>query len=188
MGEALLRYEVTAKPAAWLKLTGALDARGDTHDQTTWDGVDWQDRGITRPGLSVRRLSGLLSRGPVSLEVGKQFIRWGKTDILNPTDRFAPRDYLAVVDNEFLAVTGARLTAGLQSNTLDLVWARFTPSRTPLLDQRWSGLPREPPGAAARRRRAPTTRAGRRPARAGATSAAASSSRCRASAATTTCR
>jgi hypothetical protein len=120
-----------------------LDARGDTHDQTTWDGVDWEDRGVTRPGLSVRKLSGLFSRGPVSLEVGKQFVRWGKTDILNPTDRFAPRDYLTVVDNEFLAVTGARLTAGLQSNTLDLVWTRFTPSRTPLLDQRWSGLPEE---------------------------------------------
>lgn len=38
-------------------------------------------------------------------------------------------------------MTGARLTAGLQANTLDVVWARFTPSRTPLLDQRWSGLP-----------------------------------------------
>ena len=134
---------MSGKPAAWLKLTGALDARGDTHDQTTWDGVDWQDRGTTRPGASVRDLSALFSRGPISVEVGKQFIRWGKTDILNPTDRFAPRDYLTVVDNEFLGVTGARLTAGLQANTLDLVWARFTPSRTPLLDQRWSGLPEQ---------------------------------------------
>ncbi|MCX6550352.1 MAG: hypothetical protein NTY02_04975 [Acidobacteria bacterium] len=141
VGEALLRYEVSAKPAAWFRLSGSIDARGDSHDQTTWDGVDWEDRGITRPGLSVRKLSGLFSRGPLSLEVGKQFVRWGKTDLLNPTDRFAPRDYLTVVDNEFLGVTGARLTAGLQSNTLDVVWTRFTPSRTPLLDQRWSGLP-----------------------------------------------
>lgn len=99
VGEGLLRYELTAKPAEGLKLTGAIDARGDTHDQTTWDGLDWQDRGITRPGVSMRQLSGLFSHGPVSLEVGKQFVRWGKTDILNPTDRFAPRDYLAVVDN-----------------------------------------------------------------------------------------
>ena len=143
MGEALFRYEASAKAAPWLRLSGALDARGDTHDQTEWDGVDIEDRGLKRPGLSVRQLSGLFSRGPVSVEVGKQFIRWGKTDILSPTDRFAPRDYLTVVDNEFLAVTGARLTAGLQSNTLDVVWARFTPSRTPLLDQRWSGLPPE---------------------------------------------
>ena len=59
-------------------------------------------------------------------------MRWGKTDILNPTDRFAPRDYMTVVDSEFLAVTAARFTAGLQSDTLDVVAARFTPSRTPL--------------------------------------------------------
>jgi hypothetical protein len=79
----------------------------------------------------------------VTLQAGKQFVRWGKTDILNPTDRFAPRDYLAVVDSEFLGVTAARFTAGLQSDTLDLVAARFTPSRTPLLDQRWAGLAAE---------------------------------------------
>jgi hypothetical protein len=79
----------------------------------------------------------------LSLQLGKQFVRWGKTDVLNPTDRFAPRDYLAVVDSEFLGVTAARFTAGLQSDTLDLVAARFTPSRTPLLDQRWAGLTAE---------------------------------------------
>jgi hypothetical protein len=143
VGEALLRYEASARPAAWLRLTGSIDARGDTHNQTEWDGVNWSDRTIKRPGLAVRRLDATLSRGAVSLEVGKQFVRWGKTDILNPTDRFAPRDYLAVVDNEFLGVTAARFTVGLQSDTLDLVAARFTPSRTPLLDQRWAGLPAE---------------------------------------------
>ena len=31
------------------------------------------------------------------MEAGKQLIRWGKTDILNPTDRFAPRDFLTVL-------------------------------------------------------------------------------------------
>ena len=143
VGEALLRYEVSAKPASWLRFSGALDARGDTHGQTSWHGIDWSDRGLTRPGLGVRRLDAIVSRGPIALQVGKQFIRWGKTDILNPTDRFAPRDYLAVMDSEFLGVTAARLIAGLQSDTLDLVLARFTPSRTPLLDQRWSGLPAE---------------------------------------------
>jgi hypothetical protein len=143
VGEALLRYEASAKPVAWLRLAGSLDARTDTHDQTEWDGISWSDRTIKRPGLTVRRLDATLSRGAFSLEVGKQFVRWGKTDILNPTDRFAPRDYLTVVDNEFLGVTAARFTAGLQSDTLDLVAARFTPSRTPLLDQRWAGLPAE---------------------------------------------
>jgi hypothetical protein len=141
VGEALLRYEVSARPASWLRFGGALDARGDTHDQTAWDGLDWSDRGLKRPGFGVRRLDAAVNRGPVALQVGKQFIRWGKTDILNPTDRFAPRDYLAVMDSDFLGVTAGRLTLGVHSDSLDLVWARFTPSRTPLLDQRWSGLP-----------------------------------------------
>jgi hypothetical protein len=143
VGEALLRYEAAARPASWFRLNGSLDARADTHEQTDWDGISWSDRSIKRPGLAVRRLDAVLTRGPVALQVGKQFVRWGKTDILNPTDRFAPRDYLTVVDNEFLGVTAARFTAGLQSDTLDLVAARFTPSRTPLLDQRWAGLSAE---------------------------------------------
>ena len=63
----------------------------------------------------------MVTRGALSVRVGKQFIRWGKADILNPTDRFAPRDFLSVLDTEFLAVTGARPTLGLQSNSLDLV-------------------------------------------------------------------
>jgi len=143
VGEVLLRYEAAVRPASWLRLNGALDARGDTHGQTEWDGMAWSDRSIRRAGLAVRRLDATFSQGPLSLQVGKQFVRWGKTDILNPTDRFAPRDYLVVVDSEFLGVTAARLTAGSQSDTLDLVAARFTPSRSPLLDQRWAGLPAE---------------------------------------------
>jgi len=143
VGEALLRYEAAVKPAAWLWLNGGIDARADTHDQTEWDGISWSDRSARRPGLAVRRLDATLTRGPLSLQAGKQFVRWGKTDILNPTDRFAPRDYVTVVDSEFLGVTAARFTAGLQSDTLDLVAARFTPSRPPLLDQRWAGLAAE---------------------------------------------
>ena len=143
VGEALLRYEASARPAPWLRVNGGIDARGDTHGQTEWDGISWSDRSIKRPGLGVRRLDATLSRGALSFQIGKQFVRWGKTDILNPTDRFSPRDYLTVVDNEFLGVTAARFTAGLQSDTLDLVAARFTPSRTPLLDQRWAGLAAE---------------------------------------------
>ena len=143
VGEALLRYEAAAKAASWLRLNGSIDARADTHEQTEWDGISWNDRSLKRPGLAVRRLDATLTRGALNLQVGKQFVRWGKTDILNPTDRFAPRDYLTVVDSEFLGVTAARFTAGLQADTLDLVAARFTPSRTPLLDQRWAGLAAE---------------------------------------------
>jgi len=78
----------------------------------------------------------------LNVVLGKQSIRWGKTDVLNPTDRFAPRDFVNVVDNDIFRVTAVRLTYGGQSNTLDLVLQpRLTPSRVPLLNQRWAVLP-----------------------------------------------
>lgn len=143
--EGLLRWEPSAQLSPTLKLLGGLDARTDTHRQVEREGrLDWQDRRAQRPAFSLRRLSAQWHRGPVTVEVGKQFIRWGKADILNPTDRFAPRDYLSVVDNDFLAVTAARVTVESGADTVDLVVApRFTPSRTPLFNQRWVALPAE---------------------------------------------
>lgn len=146
VGELLLRYEATAKPTPWFRLSGSIDARADTHDQTSWEGLDWSGRTIKRPSLGVRRFDATLSRGPLTLQVGKQFIRWGKADILNPTDRFAPRDFLSVFDTDMLAVTAVRFTAGLQSDTLDVVAARFSPSRVPLIGQRWAPMEALPAG------------------------------------------
>ena len=140
VGEFLLRYEAAAKPWPWLKVTGGLDLRADTHDQTddSWT-LNWDDRGVQRPRLSVRRMNATVSRCPVTLELGKQFVRWGKADVLNPTDRFAPRDFLNVFDSDLLGVTGARAIVGRQTDTLDVVWVPwFTPSRTPLPGQRWA--------------------------------------------------
>jgi len=123
--------------------------RANTHDQVQDDDwtIDVADRGVRRPRLSIRRLSATVSRRGFTLDVGKQFIRWGKTDIVTPTDRFAPRDFLNVVDNEFLGVTGARATVQARAETFEAVWLpRFTPSRIPLLDQRWTAAPPSPPG------------------------------------------
>lgn len=143
VGAALLRYEASYQHGSAWRFSGGVDARIDTHHEVErrW-GFSWQDRERRRPAFSLRRLSAQYGRGPLTLELGKQIIRWGKADILNPTDRFAPRDYLAVVDNEVLAVTAARLALGAHSNTLELVFApRFTPSRIPLVNQRWAPLP-----------------------------------------------
>ncbi len=108
--EGLFRYEPTLRVAPWLRAFGGIDLRTDSWDQT--DGElqpDFRDRGVLRPTVSIRRLSANINRGGLNLDLGKQFIRWGKTDILVPTDRFAPRDFLEVTNDEFLAVTGARL-------------------------------------------------------------------------------
>ena len=148
VGESLFRYEGFFNPSGSVQLAGALDFRIDTHLQVGRDfKLSWQDREIRRPVGEVRRLSATYHRGPVTVEIGKHFIRWGKTDIVTPTDRFAPRDLLTVVDNDFLAVTAARFNFEKGTNTIEAVWSpRFTPSRIPLPNQRWAVLPELPPG------------------------------------------
>jgi len=143
IGESLLRYEAFYKLFAGLELEGGIDAYFDTHGESDREiGLSFWDRGTRRPSFAVRRLSASYHHGKLSLEAGKQFIRWGKTDILAPTDRFAPRDFLNVVDADYLAVTAARATYGTQANTIDVVFEpRLTPSRVPLLNQRWAVLP-----------------------------------------------
>ena len=148
IGDLLIREEVFVKPAAWLQFAGGVDVRANTHGQVDarWR-VDVDDRDAKRPALSIRRLSATLNHGPFTLDLGKQFIRWGKTDIVTPTDRFAPRDFLNVIDTEFLPVTGARGSIRAGEGNLEVVWVPiFTPSRTPLFDERWTVTP---PGAPA---------------------------------------
>lgn len=142
--EMLVREEASYKFTPWLTVNGAVDARADSHRQTARDwALDADDRSIQRPAFSMRRFSAIIHRGKVTAEIGRQFIRWGKADILNPTDRFAPKDYLSsVVDSDFLGVIASRVTYESGGNTVDLVWQPwFTPSRTPLLNQRWTALP-----------------------------------------------
>jgi hypothetical protein len=141
--ELLLRYEASYQVFPWLKLNGSIDARTDTHRQVE-RGLDfsWDDRSLRRPAIALRRLSAIANKGRFTVEVGRQSIRWGRADILNPVDRFAPKDFLNVVNTDFLGVVAARVTYESGANTVDLVWQPwFTPSRTPLLNQRWTVLP-----------------------------------------------
>jgi len=143
IGEALIRYEGFYTPSNSLQFAASFDLRSDTHHQVDRDlNVSWWEHDLRRPAVAVRRLSGIYHRGGLSVELGKQFVRWGKTDILTPTDRFAPRDYLTVVDNDFLAITAARVNYQRGGNAIEAVWSpRIVPSRTPLLNQRWVVLP-----------------------------------------------
>lgn len=141
--ESNLEYQAAYKLRPWLRFEGSIDARIDTHRQVERTlHLDWQDRSLQRPALSVRELNATLSKGKFTAELGKQFIRWGKADILNPTDRFAPKDFLTVTDPSFLSIAAARITYDTGSSAFDLIWQpRLTPSRTPLLNQRWTVLP-----------------------------------------------
>jgi hypothetical protein len=145
IGDLLIREELFVKPVSWLQFAAGADVRANTHDQVDAS-VDIDNRDLQRPALSIRRLSATVSRGRFTLDVGKQFIRWGKTDIVTPTDRFAPRDFLNVIDTEFLPVTGVRGAVRLGDENLEAVWVPvFTPSRIPLLNQRWAVIPAAAP-------------------------------------------
>ena len=147
VGDLLIREEVFVKPAPWIQFAGGVDVRADTHGQVDAT-VDITDRGIKRPALSIRRLSATVTRGRFTLDAGKQFIRWGKTDIVTPTDHFAPRDFLNVIDADFLPVAGVRGNVRLGDDNIEAVWVPlFTPSRIPLLDERWAVVPEGAPAS-----------------------------------------
>jgi hypothetical protein len=151
VNQSLFRWEGSYKPSPWLKVSGSFDARFEAHRQVDRElRLDLDDRRTQRPALALRQLSATIHKDKVTAELGRQIIRWGKTDILTPTDRFAPRDYVSsVVDSDFLGVTAARVTVAGANNSLDMIWQPwFTPSRTPLLNQRWTALPSELNGIA----------------------------------------
>ena len=152
--------------------------------------VDVRDRGLQRPAFSLRDARATASKWHARpLDLGKQFIRWGKADILNPTDRFAPRDFLEVTDDEFLAVIGARGQYERGAHSIDVVWVpTFTPSRTPLIGGRWAPLPPQTFGPTGFLDLDPCFRTARSTVPGGMCSGQVSSSRSRTSTASTTCR
>ncbi len=143
----LLRYEAFYKASSHWHFACGIDARTDSHrDVERTFGLSWWDRSLRQPAFEVEHCSVTYTQGKLNFQVGKQSIRWGKADILNPTDRFAPQDYINVADPDYLGVTAARLTYGGQSNSIDAVFTpRLTPSRMPLIDQRWSVAPENVP-------------------------------------------
>lgn len=142
VAESILNYEVTYRPDSAFTFAAGVEAQTDTHREAERAfHLSWLDREFQRPAFAARRLTVSYHKGRLNLELGKQLIRWGKADILNPTDRLAPRDFLNVVHSEFLPVTAARVIYGGQTDSIDLIAAPlFTPSRVPLLNQRWGGL------------------------------------------------
>jgi hypothetical protein len=148
--DLLAREEVFVKPAGWIQFAAGFDLRANSHDQV---GDEWRldvwDRAVRRPRLALRRLSATIAARHFTLDIGKQFIRWGRADIINPTDRFAPRDYLNVVDSEVLPVLGVHPSVQIGKETFEAVWLpRMTPSRVPLFDQRWTVFPSGAAGVA----------------------------------------
>lgn len=146
--DLLAREEVFLKPSQWFRLEGGIDFRANSNNQVDDDwALDFEDRRVKRPRFATRRAAAVVTAGKLTIEAGKQFIRWGRADVLNPTDRFAPRDYVNVLDADFLPVLGVHPTLLVGTERLEGVWSpRLTPSRLPLFDQRWVIVPAEAAG------------------------------------------
>src|SRR5262249_35381861 len=118
MGDLIVREEVFVKPAQWVQLAAGRDLPAESPGprEESWR-VDFADRGTLRPAIAARRLSATVTHKGFTIDAGKQFIRWGKTDVLTPTDRFAPRDFFNVLSPEFLPVLGVRATMAVKADT-----------------------------------------------------------------------
>lgn len=148
VSDVLVREEVFLDLTEWLQVAAGVDLRANSHGHVENDWrFDYEDRGIRRPQIALRRLSMTLRAGALTLDLGKQFLRWGRTDILSPTDRFAPRDFMNVVDTEFLAIVAVHPEVRIGSESFEAVWVpQLTPSRLPLFDQRWTVMPPDAQG------------------------------------------
>jgi hypothetical protein len=145
VGDVLAREEVFIRPSPWFQLAAGADFRANSHEQVEdqWR-FDVDDRTIQRPRFALRRLSATFTKGGFTFDIGKQFIRWGRADVIYPTDRFAPRDYLNVLNSDVLPVWAARPSLQVGTETVEAIWAfQPTPSRLPLFTQRWAPLPDE---------------------------------------------
>lgn len=143
IGGVLAHYEPKWRPRPWLAFHASFEVGMDSHQQFARNlHFDWEDRSLQRAPLSIRELAAVFTTADFTITVGKQFIRWGGADFLNPTDRFAPSDLLNLADQEILPVTAARITYTRGDNTFNAVWQpEFTPARIPLVEQRWTFLP-----------------------------------------------
>jgi hypothetical protein len=103
VGELLAREELFAKPAPWVQFAAGLDVRGNTHDQVerAWR-PDFSDRTARRPVWSIRRLSATLHYRWLTVDAGRHHPlgQGGHRHADGPSTR----DFLNVIDNEFLGV------------------------------------------------------------------------------------
>ncbi len=63
--------------------------------------------------------------GPVDVSAGKQYVFWGQTDWVNPTDLFTPWDYVNIsseLEDYRVAPWALRATAYVRATSFDLVW------------------------------------------------------------------
>jgi hypothetical protein len=118
---------------------GSLDFRLDTHhdvDRRRW--ADLSQRGLRQPAGALGEFYLDAKLGRLDLRAGKQEIRWGRADGFNPTDNLIPYEYIYTFSDQRIAVPALKADVYLGRARLEAAWIPFfTPTRLPLLNQRW---------------------------------------------------
>jgi hypothetical protein len=126
--QGMLRLRGTARLHDRVELFGEGQLRGARAEGSGGRGyVNEAYADLFLPGLDLR--------------VGKQTIVWGKTDVVSPTDHFAPRDFTDPLDtdDERLGVLAARVRGSAGPLRLEGVLAPVAvASRLPGLRSRWA--------------------------------------------------
>ena len=146
------RYEASYKPWTWLRLAGGIRRSASTRmseiERSAASGLAGPH--TAAPALSLRDFNATITKGKLTAELGKQFIRWGKADILNPTDRFAPKDFLTSPIRIFSpswprgsSMTRAAIPSISYGSRASLPAARRCSTNAGLCSQAADGLPLE---------------------------------------------
>ncbi len=127
---------ILSKNISW---RATYEFRLDTHrDIDRRKCVDTTDRGLLQPAGSLGEFYVDLKLNRMDLRVGRQEIRWGRADGYSPTDNVIPYDYLDTSAEERIAVPALKADAFFGQTHLEAAWIPvFTPTRLPLLGQRW---------------------------------------------------
>lgn len=131
-----LRLEVSQNISENLQYLASMDARFDVVRNT----LDKFEKDEEKIQLWELYLNGTFEK--FNLRIGKQAIRWGKSDEVNPTDAFTPEDL-----DEYLNFTRAerkipvwmlKANYSLEPYQLELIWLPyFVPSRIPEAGSDW---------------------------------------------------
>lgn len=143
--EAILEMEWDKTFSEWARVNILAMARQDDYRFTQGIRTRIPDNLARRRYLDVIEGALKLNVGSADIALGKQIYAWGTAwsflpvPLFNPTDNFAPYDYLDVIDRVKLGVYSASLTAPVGPVTVNMIWLPFfTPSRDPLPTTRWT--------------------------------------------------
>ena len=141
--EGLLRLEIDQTFEDRWRLFLVPQWKADTGNYVKEPWMNFRDSNFRDPYFSFREGSIRYRAESFDLSVGKQIYSWGTADGYNPTDYLLnPWDYQDIIDREKIGTFSISANYYLPDTSFQfIVIPLFTPSRIPMTDNRWLGIP-----------------------------------------------